>query len=105
MTRVKGEIQPLETDEERDEDLAHEWEYARDPTFQERDDMWTGSNILVLTRGHVYGTELLYDVDKRKYYLDDGEIRTGINLIYIQRLSEYGSIFMMEIGGRSLRIR
>ncbi|KAF7128361.1 hypothetical protein CNMCM5793_003091 [Aspergillus hiratsukae] len=65
LTRVKGEIQPLETDEERDEDLAHEWEYARDPTFQERDDMWTGSNILVLTRGHVYGTELLYDVDKQ----------------------------------------
>ncbi|KAF7128707.1 hypothetical protein CNMCM5793_003558 [Aspergillus hiratsukae] len=30
LTRVKGEIQALETDEERDEDLADEWEFARD---------------------------------------------------------------------------
>ncbi|KAF7114203.1 hypothetical protein CNMCM5793_007781 [Aspergillus hiratsukae] len=61
----RGEIRTPETDEERDEDLPDEWEYARDPTFQERDDMWTGSNILVLTRGLVYGTELLYDVDNQ----------------------------------------
>jgi hypothetical protein len=77
LTRVKGEIRPLETDEERDDDFADEWEFARDPTYQERDDMWTGSNILVLTRGHLYGTELLYDIDNRKYNFDDREIRTG----------------------------
>ncbi|RHZ62633.1 hypothetical protein CDV55_106452 [Aspergillus turcosus] len=29
------EIRALETDEERDEDLADEWDYARDPIFQE----------------------------------------------------------------------
>jgi hypothetical protein len=29
-TRVKGEIEALETDKEQDEDLTNEWEFARD---------------------------------------------------------------------------
>ncbi|PTU19276.1 hypothetical protein P175DRAFT_0502801 [Aspergillus ochraceoroseus IBT 24754] len=41
------------------------WEFARDPTFQDRLDLWTGHNILVLTRGGLYGVELIYDLDKQ----------------------------------------
>ncbi|KAL3472713.1 hypothetical protein BJX99DRAFT_262031 [Aspergillus californicus] len=41
------------------------WEFARDPTFQERDDLWTGCDILVLTRGDLYGRELIYNLEKK----------------------------------------
>ncbi|KAH8807975.1 hypothetical protein F5884DRAFT_790612 [Xylogone sp. PMI_703] len=33
--------------------------------FQERDDLFKDRNALMLTRGHVYGTELIYDLDRR----------------------------------------
>jgi hypothetical protein len=79
-TRVKGESEALETDKEQDEDLTNEWEFARDTANAMIYE--GGSNILVLTRGLVYGTELLYDTDNRMYYLDDSGIRTGVRLIY-----------------------
>ncbi|PWY83447.1 hypothetical protein BO70DRAFT_395889 [Aspergillus heteromorphus CBS 117.55] len=65
LTRLGGAVQPLSNSEQRDADLADEWEYARDPTFQGRDDTWAGSNVLVLTRGQVYGVVLVYDIDER----------------------------------------
>lgn len=43
-----------------------QWSFARDPTYQERDDLWMGRNVLVLTRGLLYGFELIYDLDSRK---------------------------------------
>ncbi|PYH91924.1 hypothetical protein BO71DRAFT_442851 [Aspergillus ellipticus CBS 707.79] len=81
LTRRGGEIHPLRADEDQAAaaaaavDLADEWEYARDPTFQDRDDMWCRFNILVLTRGQVYGSVLLYDVDNqtiREWKISEG---------------------------------
>lgn len=47
------------------------WEFARDPPWQERDDLWIGRDVLVLTQGALYGTELIYDLSNRKspYFL------------------------------------
>ncbi|EFX06186.1 hypothetical protein CMQ_6507 [Grosmannia clavigera kw1407] len=44
---------------------ADPWEYAHDPTFVENDNFWTRNKALLLTRGWVYGTHLIYDLDKR----------------------------------------
>ncbi|CAK7221064.1 hypothetical protein SEUCBS140593_004445 [Sporothrix eucalyptigena] len=41
------------------------WDYARDPTYQERTDLWDGRDVLLLTIGHVYGTELVYDLERQ----------------------------------------
>lgn len=53
-------------DERLDEDI---WDFARDPTFQDRHDLWTGNDVLVLTRGNLYGMELIYDLDKRMSHI------------------------------------
>lgn len=42
------------------------WEWSRDPTYQERRHVWGGKNILVLTHGNAFGTELLYNLDERR---------------------------------------
>ncbi|CAK7217384.1 hypothetical protein SBRCBS47491_003145 [Sporothrix bragantina] len=41
------------------------WDYARDPTYQERTDLWAGRDVLLLTIGHIYGTELVYDLTRQ----------------------------------------
>ncbi|RFU33306.1 hypothetical protein B7463_g3025, partial [Scytalidium lignicola] len=50
---------------EEDEVGEEPWDFARDPTYQERNDIFTGHNALMLTRGLLYGKELVYDLDKR----------------------------------------
>lgn len=63
-----GEQIPEDNDEynpQEQEAGEDSWEFAKDPTFQDRDDLFTNCNALVLTRGNVYGTELIYDLDKR----------------------------------------
>lgn len=58
---------PAEDDDytPREEEAGEEpWEYAKDPTYQERDDLFTDRHAFVLTRGNVYGTELIYDLIK-----------------------------------------
>ncbi|RFU26719.1 hypothetical protein B7463_g9607, partial [Scytalidium lignicola] len=55
----EDEYNPLEQEEGEEQ-----WEYAKDPTYQERDDLFKNRNALVLTRGNAYGTELIYDLDK-----------------------------------------
>jgi hypothetical protein len=75
LNRVKGKIQALGADEDRDEGSADEWESARDTAYHEQGDMWIGRIIVVLVRGLVYGTKLIYDVDDGKYYLNDDKMR------------------------------
>lgn len=41
------------------------WDYARDPAYQERTDLWEGRDVLLLTQGHVYGTELVYNLQRQ----------------------------------------
>ncbi|KAL6237123.1 hypothetical protein BDW75DRAFT_204737 [Aspergillus navahoensis] len=62
-----GEAQGQEKNDRelQDGEGEDEWEFARDPTFQERDDLWTGCDVLVLTRGDLYGRELIYDLEKK----------------------------------------
>lgn len=70
LARMPGTTSEWEKETELEEGEGEDpWEYARDPTYQERDDLWTGSNALVLTQGAVYGKELIYDLDARGLHL------------------------------------
>ena len=43
-----------------DDDAADAFDFARDPAYQERTDLMA-EYVVVLTRGLMYGTELIYD--------------------------------------------
>ena len=46
-----------------DDDGDDAFDFARDPTYQERTDLME-EHLVVLTRGLMYGTELIYDTRK-----------------------------------------
>lgn len=57
--------QNLEDIDDPEGEGAYAWQYAHDPTCQGENDFWAGTKVLVLTHGHVYGSELIYDLDQR----------------------------------------
>ena len=68
LIRAEEEIAQGEYDEKVEEEGEFEWDFAKDPTYQERDDHHIGRKVLVLTRGNVHGFELIYDLERSMYY-------------------------------------